>query len=109
MQALFNDYEYLPSSTPGKHWQVYVGTTKSRAGFVTGNASHGVYKDDDHGFSSFTTVLFQDAYLTAETTHKRATAKAKADALAAIKAKLKAEGRLADTEQAAPAFELAAA
>lgn len=94
-------YLYLPSSTPGKVWKCYA--TKSR-GCVCGVASEGVLRVEN-GYTSYTHALFSDPVVWADTTATRATAKANAAALAALHAKLKAGGKLADET---PALSLAA-
>ena len=90
---------YIPSSTPGKHWQIGVG--KTRDGFVTGYAVEGEL-GNARGFETFTFTMFQARRVDAVTTAKRATAKAEVEAERGIIAKLYADGFAAtQTEQAA--------
>lgn len=81
--------KYIPSTTEGKTWNTY--TTKNRAGFVEAVAIEGEVEEYAGGFS-FAYTLFQAHQVRITTTAKRATAKAEAEALSQLRAKLRAEG-----------------
>lgn len=78
----------VQSSTPGKCWDI--APLKLR-GVVTGTATE-VEVKRENGFTSVAYSVFDAHRVHVPTTHTRATARANAEAVAAVLAKLKADG-----------------
>lgn len=84
--------QYLRSSTPGKTWSFYAYKPQGRPAYVA--ATEGVLSDE-HGFTSFQTILFQDRTIRQEIP-TRMTDKAKNLAAYKLYQLMRAEGLLAD-------------
>lgn len=86
---------YLPGKN-GKTW--HLGTSKDRAGRVIGIAVEGELTRGN-GMTSFSYVMFEARRVEVVTAHKRATAKAETEAMAALKIAVQAK---IDEPEAAP-------
>lgn len=80
---------FIKSTTPGMTWAI---TDTKRRGIVGASALEGKYAEEPGYGSSFEFIPFQDRAMDYTGTATRATAKTKAEAIEAIKAKLQAAG-----------------
>jgi hypothetical protein len=83
---------YIPSTAPGKTWNVYFYKPQGRPAYVT--AVEGEYEANDNGFSSFKFVMFQNRSVKEPITGP-ATDKKKKAAFDSLVAKMKADGLIA--------------
>ena len=84
--------DIIQSTAEGMSWQT--GTNKDRSGRVYAYAMEGKHSQGN-GFSSFEIDLFGSRQVRYTTEHRRATAKAKADALNGLYRELREQGLIA--------------
>lgn len=94
-----SDSQYIKSTTPGKHWNMYTYKPQGRPGYAM--AVEGEVEEHSRGISSFTTVIFQDRQIR-EDIPGRMTVKSRNAALQALWDKMQEAGLIDKAETLKP-------